>query len=420
MSVEGLFRGEAKEDRHSDSDIDAVLRATRSRSWLALGGIGLLVATAVVWGFTGRVNQEVRGQGILVRSGGVLEVVAPASGRVVDVPVTVGDTVSDGQTVGWLAQPAVEAELEQAEERLEAAQVEIDRTEENAKREAALELKELERRETNLRASIRGDREMLRALGERLENQRKLLEEGLIARSMLLATRKDYEETEERIRSKESDLMGLELERTSVRNGLAEARRTAEVDLHEARTAVERLRRKLESQRKAVTPYTGRVLEIVTRPGEIVDRGQTLLSLQRTGPVVENLMGIFYVPPTFGKMVESGMVVRIDPSTVHAEEYGMMVGHVTFVSDFPSTSEGMMRVLQNETLVESLSSQGAPYEVHVSLQTDPSTPSRYRWTSSEGPSATIESGTMATGFVSVKRQRPAELVFPALRQWTGF
>ena len=48
--------------------------------------------------------------------------------------------------------------------------------------------------------------------------------------------------------------------------------------------------------------------------------------------------------------------------------------------------------------------------------TNNSTPSGYDWTSSEGPPVTISAGTLCTGTVTVKRQRPISLVIPTVRK----
>jgi HlyD family secretion protein len=113
------------------------------------------------------------------------------------------------------------------------------------------------------------------------------------------------------------------------------------------------------------------------------------------------------------------MKIEIAPSTVRREEYGMMLGTVTFVSDYPATSRGMMQTLKNDQLVEALSGDGAPYEVHAALTVDPNTASRYRWTSSGGPPVRVHSGTLAAGQVIVETQRPIAKVIPLLRRWTG-
>jgi HlyD family secretion protein len=130
-------------------------------------------------------------------------------------------------------------------------------------------------------------------------------------------------------------------------------------------------------------------------------------------------MAVLYVPSIEGKRIRVGMLVRIAPATVKQEEYGMMLGRVTYVSDFPATTKGMARVLKNDQLVSVLSGSGAPYEVHADLTVAPETVSRYKWSSSDGPPLTIQSGTLATASIEVRAERPIGMVIPLFRKYTG-
>jgi HlyD family secretion protein len=134
---------------------------------------------------------------------------------------------------------------------------------------------------------------------------------------------------------------------------------------------------------------------------------------------VRDLEAVIFVPSVEGKRVRPGMTIQIAPSTVKQEEYGFMVGKVTYVSDYPSTAKGMQRVLKNERLTSALAGNDAPYELHADLVLDPSTPSRYKWTSAKGPPVQIQSGTIATGSIEVAARRPIDMVIPLIRRYTG-
>jgi HlyD family secretion protein len=97
----------------------------------------------------------------------------------------------------------------------------------------------------------------------------------------------------------------------------------------------------------------------------------------------------------------------------------MMLGRVPYDSDFPAPPKGMSRVLKNDQLVSVLSGGGAPYEVHVDLTVAPETVSKYRWSSSDGPPLTIQSGTLATASIEVSAERPIGMVIPLFRRYTG-
>jgi len=134
---------------------------------------------------------------------------------------------------------------------------------------------------------------------------------------------------------------------------------------------------------------------------------------------VKEIEAVVYIPSLHGKRVRPGMEIQIAPSTVRREEYGYLLGKVTYVSDFPATPAGMRRVLKNDQLVVALSGQDAPYEIHADLIPDPGSASSYRWSSSQGPPIRIQSGTLADANVVVERRRPIFMVLPPLRRRSG-
>jgi HlyD family secretion protein len=123
--------------------------------------------------------------------------------------------------------------------------------------------------------------------------------------------------------------------------------------------------------------------------------------------------------PTEGKRIQPGMDVQVSPVTVRREEYGYMLGTVSFVSPQPATRQGMLRTLGNEILVEQLAGAGAPFLLEVALQADPEARSGFRWSSGGGPPTRVESGTLVSVRVVVDRQRPISLVIPAFRSALG-
>jgi HlyD family secretion protein len=128
---------------------------------------------------------------------------------------------------------------------------------------------------------------------------------------------------------------------------------------------------------------------------------------------------VLYVPPQNGKQVRPGMDARIQPGGVKKEEWGMLVGRVLAVSEFPSTPQGMLSVLQNDKLVQQFSAKGAPFAVRVELFPDPNAPTGYRWSSGSGPPGALTSGMLADGEITVREQPPIAYVLPFLRKVTG-
>jgi HlyD family secretion protein len=113
------------------------------------------------------------------------------------------------------------------------------------------------------------------------------------------------------------------------------------------------------------------------------------------------------------------MMIEVTPSTVKREEYGYIIGKVEYVSDFPATHEGMMRLLHNQSLVDQLSNQGTSVQMFASLTLDPGSVSGFKWSSRKSPPLEMSSGTLCSGSVVVRERPPITLVVPLLKRFFG-
>lgn len=414
-----IFRSVALERLSSPEQLDQLMQVTTPRGWLLLVGVGALLVTALVWGVLGSVPERIPGQGILIRSGGVLEVEAPGDGRVTDVAVRVGDVVSEGQVVARIARQDLVLRIQQARAQVAELRRRHDQQRQFGERDVQLQGAWLAQRREQLRATIEAGESTLRALNDRIASEEQLVQQGLITRQALLATTQQRDQAEERVRQSRSELVQLDAEGGQVRNTNQKAVQESQAALTEAERELARLENELRTTSEVTSPYTGRVLEVMAEQGSMVDRGQPILTVDLTGKAVKGLEAILYIPSVHGKKIKPGMEVQIAPSTVKKEEFGYLLGTVTYVSDFPVTPQGMTRVLKNEQLVTTLSGDDAPYEIHVDLLPDPDNVSTYRWTSSEGPPLRIQSGTLATAGIVVERRRPILMVIPQLRKHTA-
>lgn len=414
-----VFRKVALDRLSSPEQLDQMMQVTDPRGWIALVGCGAMIVGAIAWGVSGRVADQVHGQGILIRSGGVLEVTTLTSGQVVDLAVRVGERVEAGQVIARVGQPEVVRRIHAARADLELAVAEHERARSFLERDRALRLESLTQQREGLIESIRSGEQRIEWLGDRLFVQEQLVGQGLVTRQALLDTRGALDLARERVQGAEVDLRRVEVERLSLQNQL-------ETELEASRYGVEQKERVLQEQEaelerssRVTSSHSGRVLEVLTEPGGVISRGDPVLTLDLEGRTIQELEAVVYVPATQGKKVRPGMEIHITPANVRKEDYGVMLGRVTYVSDFPATSRGMGRVLKNEQLVAALSGGGAPYEVRAELIPDPETPSRYRWSSSKGPPSEVYSGTLAAGAITVAARRPIALVLPLLRRYSG-
>src|SRR5436190_12185639 len=111
---EAIFREVALDRLASPEQIDLLMEVTSPRSWIALIAIGILLTTAVVWGFAGSIPTQVEGQGVLIKSGGVFEIFSQGAGPVKEVLIKENDVVREGQVVARIEQPELETRIANA------------------------------------------------------------------------------------------------------------------------------------------------------------------------------------------------------------------------------------------------------------------------------------------------------------------
>lgn len=314
-----------------------------------------------------------------------------------------------------------------------------------------LEKISIEQERKNTGASIKAYEDQLKWLKERIQTQEELLAKGLITKNALITTRQEHDSVSLKInelRAKEQSLTeGLqskktlvdtkqqyeaivskikqtqnELKQLSLKNLQAENKKDQELlniqqKINFAERRIVSLKEQKDVSSKVVSPYTGRILEVMVNMGDIVKKGSPVLNMELMGKEIKNLEAVLYIPAADGKKVTPGMDVQISPTTVKAEEYGFIKGKVNSVSEFPATYEGMMRVLNNSNLVQMLTGQAAPIEVYADLLPSDQTVSGFKWSSPDGPPLKIFSGTICSATVTVREQAPITLVIPLLKSY---
>lgn len=411
-----IFRKVALERLSSPEQLDQLMQVTNPTGWLALGAMIVLLAAAAAWGVYGSIPTEAEGEGILIRQGGVAELVATGTGPVDELLVAVGDVITKGQVVARIRQEALLREIEENQAQQEAVKAEYEDLQRYAAEQRRLSAANLAQQRANLERSIATLERQVALLEERMAAQSDLLEDGLITRQTLLATEQEANAARDQLAAQRLELNGLELERLEAEQQIEQQIEARRGELRDLELALRELVGSLEESARVVSPHEGRVLELAVSRGDVVTPGTPILTLEVSS---EELMAVLYVPAGRGKQVQPGMEVRVSPSTVKREEYGFMLGTVHWVAEYPSTSRGMLRLLGNQELVTRLLEQGPPIQINVTLARDPATSTGYRWSSSGGPDLEISSGTLAGGSVILRRDRPLSLLLPWLRSALG-
>lgn len=411
-----IFRQAAIDRLSSPDQLDQIIVVADSRGWLVTATLGVLLGALVIWGFAGTIPTNVPGQGILIASEGrVVTAMSPAAGRLDSLLVGLGDVVEEGQPVARLLQDDVRARLANAQDLLAEREAEVARLEAGHSRELEITRANMAQRRAALDQSVAAAAEQMEWLSERLRGHQDLAAQGFATRAQVQGIQADLAKAEQAAADGRTALLRLQSEQNDMMMRHDREMASARAAVGEVQRSIRELRTMLDRDAQVVAPAAGRVTELRVAPGDMVGAGQALLGIESAG---SGLQAVAYVPTKHGKMVEPGMTVRIAPDNVRREEFGTLTGVVRSVSQFPSTREGMAAVLRNDTLIQSFSKDGAPYEVRVDLVAG-DTPSGYAWSSRQGPPLTLRSGTTLASDITVREQAPVTLIIPLLRKATG-
>jgi HlyD family secretion protein len=368
FSRQGLFREAALAKIRSPEQLDALLPITSPLGWLALLTTALALVVLTFWAFFGTIVRTATGQGIIMRNSevGIMAVASQASGLVSEVKVADGDKVQAGQAMFRLDLPSLKAQLANSENSLE-----------NLLAQDAAQNKD--------------ESDRIRILQEKLASQQSLYDQGLLTKSQILDTKSAIYEVQARQYSRSHQIS-------------------------DEKGRIKDLEIRLAQDEWVRAAHSGEVIEIDINVGDFAQPGRVLARM-------ESLTGqpgaLVFVPASEGKKIKTNMTIRISPSTVKPEEYGYIQGKVTSVSAYPTTRDEMISDLQNDVLVNRLLNSGELIPVTATMESDPSTPSGYRWSSSQGPDIPIEGGTICNASVVLARQRPITLLVPFLKKQLG-
>ena len=379
--------------------------------------ICLLVAAALVWGVVGRIPTRVTGDGILISSGDkVVDAVSAAAGRLASVSVIVGDHVARAQPIAQILQTDIEQKHSEAVAVLEEKQREYEVLYGRVQGELATKAGNYAKLEDALNQVIKATSSRVDYLTVDVKNLEDLMAKGLTTRRTLDERRQELTQARERKEDSQNQILKLRAERTDLETQRDRELRQSQFAVNEARRQEQGSAELLSQNTQVISPIEGRVLEVKISPGSVLAVGTAVIGIESEG---DKLEAVIFVPAEQGKRIKPGMQVHVEPSTVKREEFGMMLGTIETVSDFPMTPQGMTAVLHNDTLVNRYTKEGAPYAAKVLLEQDPSTTTGYRWAVGNGPNVHLSSGTLARAEITTRHQRPLDLIIPLIRHFTG-
>ena len=412
-----VFRAAALDRAASPEQLDHLVVITKPSDWILAAVIAFALVAAIVWGVVGRIPTRVSGEGILISNGGrVVDAVSGTAGRLSSVSIGVGDHVIRGQSIAQIVQTDIEQRHNEALAVLQERDREHAVLASKVEDELASKSQNFVKLEGALNQVIKATDQRIDYLTVDVASLEGLFSKGYTTRRNLEDRRQELTSAQQRKEDAQNEILKLRSQQTDLETQRDRELRQSEFALNEAHRQANATAELLSQNTQVISPIEGRVLEVKISSGSVLAVGTAVVEIESEG---RNLEAVIYIPAEQGKKIRPGMQVNLEPSTVKREEFGMMLGTVETVSDFPMTPQGMSAVLHNESLVTRFSRNGAPYAATIVLEDDSSTPTGYRWAVGEGPVIRLTSGTLGRAEITTRRQRPLDLVIPLIKHLTG-
>ncbi|BCL39334.1 NHLP bacteriocin system secretion protein [Nostoc sp. MS1] len=459
----------------SPEGIDHLVRVVSPQSWLLGISLSVLGLLAISWAFFGRIPITVAGQGVLIHPRKVVDLQSTASGQVIEMKVRVGQDVKQGDLLAIVDQTELKKQLQQQRTKL------LELTEQNlaqselqqrrASQEQLLvqqerlgiqqkieqlqtitpalvqqELFAIHQRRVSIEQNLKSLQNISPELQERLNKRQSLQNAGAISDDLLLEAKQTYIDNLKQISQMQADLKDLDVRQLTIQKSLKENAnqildlqtrsraldtRTTQLQQQDLETATTRLNKlqdvkreiarlelQLQGKSEIRSKYNGRVLELATSAGQVLNPGVRLGSID-VADANSKILALVYLPIQEGKKVKPGMSIEVTPDTVQRARFGGIVGRVSQVSPFPDSRQGAISLVGNAEIVDKLLRGQTALGMFVELQKDSTTFSGYRWSSSSGPQLQITPGTTVNGRITVEERAPITFILPSLKSTTG-
>lgn len=400
-------------DHPSVAVLDREIVVVGRAGWLLLGATALLMTVMVVWSFVGELTTKVNGRCLLTSSEGLVDVKAGAMGRLAALSVRAGDAVRAGDVVATIAQPDQDERIKRLEARLGEIERRAERNEALSNQGVKLGSEAFARRQAFLERQTEVARSRAEIERNRIETLNQLVEQRLATKRSVEDAIHAHRATELSIEALRRQLADLERERTDLAKRETEEKSQIRLELAEAGRELALARSERRRTTEVKSAFSGRVVEIKASRGSLVSTDSPIVLIERTGDDTGGMEVVMYVASKDGKKIIPGMSAELLPATALRNEHGFLTGKVSFVSDYPATPQALLATLGSEDLVKELITVAAPFEVRIRIETSNGQPV---WTRVAADVPVVRPGTLCSGEVAVRRERPIGFVIPALRK----
>lgn len=371
---------------------------------------------AIIWAFFGSIPHRIEGLGEVNTTGGLYKVSTSYKGQIDKINVRINDDVKEGQILFLLKQPELENTILEMEREL--ALLQTKKTLLKSGNATSSELKSGVNKiaKESLLAQIIATEKTRSFLEKKLQQNEKLLDDGLITDSQLVDVHKSLSDVQANKAAQEKALKDLVL-------STQEWEHDKDMSENDAQNQIENLSKKLSSVRNAyslntevASPISGVIVQMNVKYGNQITAGMQLCTVE-VPDNQNNYILDMYVPFNSNARLSNGMDVDIEPFAVDRNLYGWLKGKVVNVNDYVSDGVELANELANDDLAKLIAQKGPVYKVTIKLLTDHSTESGFAWSNKKGPPFSINLGSLCTAYVKVKDKAPIDFLIPIFKEY---
>ena len=414
-SLQDITRKESSDAITSPDQLDQLMVVTRTRGWVTLVTIALILICGIIWSIFGSVSRDVTGMGMILHGEAPLLVQAKSSGQLVELGYQQGDTVKKGDVIASINDTVSQlqlADLQKAYAALEKVHADL-----NQKDQAQLKLLQanLERQLSNINESISGTEALILLQTEQLHAEQELLKEGLISKQQAIATQQTLTTLTNTKLDSEAQLKVAQLNHEVAVSGIQVQLDARSILILTKESSINELEAGIQQQHVILSPVDGTIMELRFDVSNMIETGDDVAEIMPTTKSKNKCVA--YVDATFGKRIKKGMSVLVSPSVARPEKYGYIEGTVIEIGELIASQATIELAYSNKLFAqEIINANPSPIKVVIALNEDEHTPSGYEWTSAGGFPYPVDIGTITTIKVEYATERPIELFLPWLNK----
>lgn len=385
---------------------------------LLLIALVLIVISAFLWLFQGKIPIVIYGKGILFEEGEcIIPIISNTSGIVEKFNIAPGDYIKQGSVVAKTYNPKLLNKLSYQNKVLRVL------LQQKSAIDSLLEVV-IKHQESNFlvtQARLQDNIKLLENNIKNLDEQHKihltLLKKKIINRNVVDNIKELLNKANMELNYLKNNLVETKLGYYSKFEDLKSRQQNLTIQIAETENDINIINYEIQEMSKIVANHGGRILEHKVPLSIWVAEGTTISSLLVKNNIKSNQQSddkylLAYFPARLGKSIKINMAVQITPSVICKEEYGSILGIVEAVSPFPVSKESVFASLNNQSLVDDFfgNNYQSIVSVRIKLKHNSEDYNGFFWTSNRGPKFKIENGTIADIMVILEYKKPVHLL----------